>query len=179
MDNDVLLNHIEDIVKKDTLRNKNLKDLEISIKKELEISKMDLVDKFQSEITEMKASHELLLIEKENHAKELISLKDKEILQLENRIEEIFKQSQEKFSTREKQLIDQIKDQENKWSQKISDINKLNNENMKGLNDKFELEKVSIDLISKAKIDAKEDHYKKLFERKVSHILTFSHSSFL
>jgi uncharacterized protein YjgD (DUF1641 family) len=152
----------------------SFREQESRIRHELEKSKVALIEQFQineakltTELASIKGLHEQHLKEKETMWNERDSARLQDIQRLEQKLADLLELSRKRLAEKERVVVEQLERQEEVWKQRLQLCVEENEEQMQTLRDKLAQERDSQIVAEKARLAAKEDQAKSVFEAKL------------
>ena len=151
------------------------RDEESRIRGELDRSKLLLIEQYQinetklkTELADCKANIEQQMKEKEAIWIERDAQRVADIQRLEQKLHKVLEMTRKRITDKEKTTIEQLEKQEEIWKLRIEDIKEDHEEIIQSIHNKYKLEKDSYIIAEKARIIAKEDQIKKVFNNKLT-----------
>lgn len=150
------------------------RDEESKIRFDLERSKVHLIEQYQlseakllTELSDCKAHYEEQARVSEANWTEKLNQKQVEVDNLESKLRDLLDMSRKRIADKEKGIVEQLEQQERIWKQRIEEIEQAHDENLRGMQSKYLLEKDSHELAVKARMDAKEDQVRAQYDKKM------------
>lgn len=153
------------------------RDEESKIRFELERSKQELLEQYQltqtklsTELNSCKGFYEQKIEERETFWTEQMQAKQTQLTKLEAKLNDIVEMGRKRIADKEKLHVEQLEQQEVVWKLRIEEEEHRHQNILNSLHSKHILEKESRELAEKARIEAKEDQIRSIYEKKMKKI---------
>lgn len=153
------------------------RDEESRIRFELECSKQSLLEQYQlihtklcTELNDCKRFCEQKIQDREAFWSEQVAEKQIQLTKLEAKLNDIVEMSRKRIAEKEKINIEQLEQQEVEWKIRLEEAERRHQEILNSLHSKHVLEKESRELAEKARVEAREDQIRAIYEKKMKKI---------
>ena len=153
------------------------RDEESKIRFELERSKQSLLEQYQltqtklsTELSDCKGFYEQKIQEREAFWAEQMQEKQAQLTKLEAKLNDIVEMGRKRIADKEKLNVEQLEQQEVQWKLRLEEEELRHQHILNSLHNKQLLEKESRELAEKARIEAKEDQIRSVYEKKMKKI---------